>query len=91
MLKKRSIYERLISLLQGASWALVLIGATTFFTTLYPFGLITALLGAFIGSLGGLFFVVVFEIAHQQSEKLEEIKKQTKLLEKLVDEKLSDN
>jgi fatty acid desaturase len=91
MLKKRSIYERLISLLQGASWALVLIGATTFFTTLYPFGFITALLGAFIGSLGGFFFVVVFEIAHQQSEKLEEIKKQTKLLEKLVDEKLSDN
>ena len=91
MLKKRSIYERLISLLQGASWALVVIGATTFFTTLYPFGLITALLGAFIGSLGGLFFVVFFEIAHQQSEKLAEIKKQTKLLEKLVDEKLLNN
>jgi hypothetical protein len=90
MLKKRSIYERLISLLQGASWALVVIGATVFFSTLYPFGLFTALLGAFIGSLGGLFFVVLFEMAHQQSEKLSEIKKQTKLLEK-IDEKLSNN
>jgi len=57
---------------------------------LYPFGLFAALVGAFIGSLGGLFFVVVFEIARQQSEKLEEIKKQTKLLEK-IDEKLSSN
>jgi len=85
MFKKRSAYERLISLLQGASWALVVVGATTSFSIFYPFGLIVAIVGAFIGSLGGLFFVVIFEIAHQQSEKLEEIKKQTKLLEKLVD------
>lgn len=91
MLTKRSAYERLISLLQGASWALVVVGATTFFSIFYPFGLFNALIGAFIGSLGGLFFVVVLEIAHQQSEKLEEIKKQTKLLEKLVDEKLLNN
>jgi len=91
MLKKRSIYERLISLLQGASWALVVIGATTFFTTLYPFGLVTALLGAFIGSLGGLFFVVLFEMAHQQSEKLVEIKKQTKLLEKILESQNKEN
>ncbi len=91
MLKKRSIYERLISLLQGASWALVVVGATTFFTTLYPFGLVTALLGAFIGSLGGLFFVVLFEMAHQQSEKLVEIKKQTKLLEKILESQNKEN
>jgi purine-cytosine permease-like protein len=90
MLKKRSAYERLISLLQGASWALVVVGATVFSSILYPFGLFSALIGAFLGSLGGLFFVIVFEIAHQQSEKLEEIKKQTKLLEK-IDEKLSNN
>lgn len=90
-MKKRSVYERLISLLQGASWALVVVGATTFFSLLYPFGLFTALIGSFIGSLGGLFFVVIFEMAHQQNEKLEEIKKQTKLLEKLVNEKVSDN
>ncbi len=90
MLKNRSIYDRLISLLQGASWALVVVGATSFFSFLYPFGLFTALIGAFIGSLCGLFFVVVFEVAHQQSDKLEELKKQTKLLEK-IDEKLSSN
>ena len=89
-MKKRSVYERLISLLQGASWALVVVGATVSFSIFYPFGFFTALIGAFLGSLGGLFFVILFEIAHQQSEKLEEIKKQTKLLEK-IDEKLSNN
>lgn len=88
-MKKRSAVERLISLLQGASWALVLIGAFSFFTIFYPFGFFIGIIGAFLGSLGGLFFVVIFEIANIQMEKLDEIKKQTKLLEKLVDEKLS--
>lgn len=90
-MKKQSAFERLISLLQGASWALVLIGAFSFFTALYPFGLFTGIIGAFLGSLGGLFFVVIFEIANIQIDKLDEIKKQTKLLEKLVDEKLPSN
>ena len=90
-MKKQSAFERLISLLQGASWALVLVGAVSFFTTFYSFGLLSALIAAFIGSLGGLLFVVLFEIANIQIEKLDEIKKQTKLLEKLVDAKLSYN
>lgn len=83
-MKKRSAFERLISLLQGASWALVFIGAIVFFTTLYPFGIFAAVIGAFLGSLAGLFFVVILEIANIQIEKLDEIKKQTILLEKLV-------
>ena len=90
-MKNKSAFERLISLLQGASWALVLVGVVSFFTTFYPFGFLTALLAAFIGSLGGLFFVIVLEIANIQIDKLDEIKKQTKLLEKLVDEKLPHN
>jgi len=90
-LKKKNAFERLISLLQGASWALVLVGAVSFFATFYNFGIFTAFIAAFIGSLGGLFFVVLFEIANIQIEKLVEIKKQTKLLEKLVDEKLPSN
>ena len=89
---KKSIFERLISLLQGASWALVLVGAISFFTTLYPFGFLISLFGAFLGSLGGFFFVIMLEIASIQIEKLEETKKQTKLLEMLVDNaKVSDN
>lgn len=95
MLKKRSTFERLISLLQGASWALVLIGATSFFSLVHPFGILPALVAAFLGALPGLFFVVMFEIANLQVDKVYELRKQTELLEKLVkkqeDEKLSDN
>lgn len=87
MFIKRSAFERLISLLQGASWALVLVGAITFFKALYPFGIFIALIGSFLGSLVGLFFVIIFEIANIQIEKLNEMKKQTDLLEQLLKKK----
>lgn len=78
--------------MQGASWALVIIGAVSFFTTLYPLGFLIAFFGAFLGSLAGLFFVIMLEIANIQIEKLEEVKKQTTLLEQLVNNaKVSDN
>ena len=78
------MFEKLLSLLQGAAWALVVVGSVSFFFTFYHFGLIVAILCAFIGALLGLFFVVVFEIAQVQIDKLKELKKQTKLLEKLA-------
>lgn len=90
MTKRRTLFERLISLLLGASWALALVGGVSFFSLFSPFGLITAFIAGFIGSLAGLFFVVLCEMAHIQSQKLYELKKQSKLLEK-IDEKLSDN
>jgi len=68
----------------GAAWALVIVGSTSFFLSLYHLGIFIALLGAFIGALLGLFFVVVFEIAQIQVDKLKELKKQTTLLEKLT-------
>lgn len=96
MIKNQSTFERLISLLQGASWALVVIGAFYAFTSLYHLGLFISILGSFLGSLLGLFFVVVFEVAQIQIEKLGEIKKQTLLLEEILknsknDETVSDN
>lgn len=87
MIVKQSFFEKLLSLLLGAAWALVVVGATTFFLSLYHFGIIVALLGAFIGALIGLFFVVLFEIAQIQIDKLKELKKQTQLLQLLVKEK----
>jgi hypothetical protein len=65
----------------------VLVGAISFFTTLYPFGLFAGLMGAFFGSLAGLFFVVMFEMANIQIEKLDEMKKQTALIEELLQKK----
>ncbi len=84
MSEKNSFFEKLLSLLQGAAWALVFVGSVSFFLTLYHLGFFAALFGAFIGALLGLFFVVMFEIAQVQIDKLKELKKQTKLLEKLI-------
>ena len=87
MNEKQNFFEKLLSLLQGAAWALVFVGSVSFFLTLYHLGFFVALFGAFIGALFGLFFVVIFEIAQVQIEKLKELKKQTKLLEKLMQDK----
>ncbi len=84
MREKYRFFEKLLSLLQGASWALVFVGSTSFFLTLYHLGFFVALFGAFLGALLGLFFVVIFEIAQVQIDKLKELKKQTKLLEKFI-------
>jgi len=81
---RQSFFEKLLSLLQGTAWALVAIGSISFFLSLYHLGIVIAILGAFIGALLGLFFVVIFEIAQIQIDKLNEMKKQTKLLEKLT-------
>jgi len=66
-IKKQAFFEKLLSLLLGAAWALVIVGSTSFFLSLYHLGIFIALLGAFIGALLGLFFVVVFEIAQIQT------------------------
>jgi len=83
----QSFFEKLLSLLLGVAWALVVVGAVTFFLSLYHSGIVVALLGAFMGALIGLFFVVLFELAQIQIDKLKELKKQTELLQLLTKEK----
>jgi len=85
LINRHNFFEKLLSLLQGASWALVFVGSTSSFLALYHSGLFVALIAAFLGALIGLFFVVIFEIAQIQIDKLKELKKQTKLLEQLLE------
>ncbi|MDD3344118.1 MAG: hypothetical protein PHR87_11135 [Sulfurospirillaceae bacterium] len=84
MIYNRTLFEKILSLLQGASWALAILGGLYAFLLFYPFGFLTASLIAIFLFLMGFFFVVVFEVAQIQIEKLEELKKQTKLMEKLT-------
>jgi len=84
---KRGSFDSLVSFLQGASWATVIIGAYLFFTLFYPFGLIVALIGGFFGALIGLFMVVFFEMAHTQEEILSEQREQTRLLKSFLEDK----
>ncbi len=84
MIKNRTLFEKILSLLQGSSWALAILGGLYAFLLFSPFGFLVALMSATFLFLSGFFFVVVFEIAQIQIEKLEELKKHTQLLEKLT-------
>jgi hypothetical protein len=77
----------LINFLLGASWAFALIGASTLFFSFISIGLIYAIFGSFLGSLPGLFMVLLIEYFLMREEKLQELRKQTKLLEELVAQK----
>jgi len=81
--KERLRFEKLLSLVQGASWAFALAGSAYLFLLFLPFGFLIALIIAFGCFLVGFFFVMVCEIAQIQIEKLEEIRRQTYLLERL--------
>ena len=78
----------LINFLLGASWALALIGASTLFFSFIGIGIIYAIVGSFFGSLPGLFMVLLLEYFLMREEKLQELRKQTKLLEELVEKNL---
>jgi len=69
--------------MQGASWALALAGGAYTFLLFLPFGTIIASLIALFFFLSGCFFAIIFEMAQLQCDKLDELKKQTQLLEKL--------
>ena len=74
----------LVNFLLGASWAITFLGAIILFNLFLHVGFIYAFFGFFIGTLPGLICVLVMEYFFMSYEKLKEIKKQTKLLEELV-------
>ncbi len=74
----------LVNFLLGVSWAFALLGASTLFFLFLHVGVFYSLFGSFIGALPGLFFVLLIEYFLMRQEKLNELKKQTKLLEELV-------
>ena len=80
---KHSLAETIISFLLGASWALVFLGAGLLFWSFLPFGLIIALMAGIVGSLFGLFLVVMLELASLQFEKYRELKRQTKMIDSI--------
>jgi uncharacterized membrane protein YeaQ/YmgE (transglycosylase-associated protein family) len=74
-----------INFLLGVAWAFVLIGAVTSFLTFYSTSWLFAIVSALIGTLPGLVGVLLLEHIITNKEKYEELKKQTQLLEELVD------
>jgi len=74
----------LVNFLLGASWAFAFAGATVFFYLFLEINVLYALFAGLIGVLPGLFFVLLIEYFLMKYEHLDELKKQTKLLEELV-------
>jgi len=75
----------IINFLLGVAWATVLIGAATSFLTFYSTSLLFAIVSAFIGALPGLIGILLLEAIITNKEKHEELKKQTKLLEEILE------
>jgi len=76
----------LVNFLLGASWAFAFAGATIFFFIFLEIDVFYAILASFLGSLPGLFLVLFIEYFLIRQENLNELKKQTKLLEDLVEQ-----
>ena len=74
----------LVNFLLGASWAFALLGATILFYIFLHIGISYAIVGALLGTIPGLFFVLLIEYVFMKQETLNELKKQTKLLDELA-------
>ena len=81
----------IINFLLGVAWAFVLIGAATSFFAFYSDSILSAIISAVIGALPGLVAVLLLEYIITSKEKYEELKKQTTLLEKLLEKQEQNN
>ncbi len=75
----------IINFLLGVAWAFVLIGAATSFFAFYSTSFLSAIISAFIGALPGLIAILLLEYIITNKEKHEELKKQTQLLEEILE------
>jgi len=81
---QKNIYDNIIGFLQGASWAVVLIGAYFTFKFTLPFGLPFGIFFTTLYIIFSLLFILLLDAFSVQKQKLEELKKQTRLLENLT-------
>ncbi|WP_295004039.1 hypothetical protein [Sulfurimonas sp.] len=76
-------YDKIISFLQGASWAIVLLGALMTFKFFILFGTYLAIFLTLLYIVFSLFFILALDAFSVNKKRLEESKKQTELLEKI--------
>ena len=86
VLKERSI-NLVANFLLGIAWAFVVIGAITSFVTNISSGVILALIFAIIGMLPGMVAILFIEHFFTAKAAYYEQQKQTRLLQKLIEQK----
>ena len=80
-----------VNFLLGVAWALVLVGAVYTFFSFLKIGFFTAVIMAFFGALPGLFLIALLEYLIIGAERLDESRKQTELLKKILSRLESDS
>jgi len=80
---QKDVYERIISFLLGASWAIILFGALLIFKVTIVLGLGLALFSVLLFIILSLFLILTLDAFSVNKQRLAEAKKQTKILEKL--------
>lgn len=81
-------FDKIISFLLGASWAIVILGALITFKISIFFGLALAIFFTILYIVTSLFMLLALDAFSINRQRFEESKKQTKLLEKLCDNTL---
>ncbi|MEA1879095.1 MAG: hypothetical protein U9N11_00400 [Campylobacterota bacterium] len=71
-----------VNFLLGASWASVFLGAITSFLLFYNDSIAYAIVSGAIGAIPGMVAILLIDHFITNKEKLHELKKQTKLIEK---------
>ena len=82
---KKSSFDSILSFLLGASWAFIIFGAWIVFKTTIIFGLASALFFTMLTIFTGLFMILVLETLSLYKERHAELKKQTQLLEAILE------
>ena len=82
---QKDIYERIISFLLGASWAIVLFGALITLKVFIVFGLGLAIFITILYIIVSLFLILALDSFMVNKQRLSEAKKQTELLEKIYE------
>jgi len=76
-------FDRIISFLLGASWAIVLFGALITFKTFLFLGFSLSLFLTILYVIFSFFMILALDAFAINRQKLQEAKKQTELLEKI--------
>ena len=80
---QKDSFDRTLSFLLGASWAVLFFGALIIFKSLLPFGWGFAIFATIFFIFVTLFLILLLDAFAINRQKLLEAKKQTELLEKI--------
>jgi len=78
---QKDFFDKIISFLHGASWAIIVLGSAIIFKLFSSLGLIVAIFSTFLFIFISLFFVLLLDFFTINRKRLLEEKKQTQILE----------